>query len=186
MSDPWMVDRIRHRTTHLVCYIVCYIVNVRYRMGSRRIAISYGISYACYIPYEIVLRYISRNRIGYSSHTISHVYDIVDPVYDVLFVFVCFLVHARAGSNAALRQPRSGSVAPLFESNATAARLIRLSVFFGLGIGLQWFTNTYRASRVFAGPAPPPPPPLPRRPRLWEENDGRSSARRHTTPQAYA
>ena len=148
MLDPWMLYRMRCSTTHLLCYIVCYIANVRYRMGSCRIAISYGISYACYIPYEIVLRFISRNRIGYSSHTISHtifhvydivdpVYDIVDPVYDVLFVFVCFLVHARAGSNAALRQPRSGSVAPLFESNATAARLIRLSVFFGLGIGLQ-------------------------------------------------
>ena len=94
MLDPWMLYRIRYRTTHLVCYFVCYIANVRYRMGSRRIAISYGISYACYIPYEIVLRFISRNRIGYSSHTISHtifhVYYIVDPVYDVLYVLVCF------------------------------------------------------------------------------------------------
>ena len=105
--SSWMLYSIRYSTTHLVCNIVCYFVNVRYRMGTvtRRIAISYGISYDCYIPYEIVLQFISWNRIGYSSHTISHtifhVYDIVDPVYDVLYVFVCFLVHAQAGSNAA-------------------------------------------------------------------------------------
>ena len=53
-----------------------------------------------------------RNRIGCSSHTISHtifhVYDIVGPVYDVLYVFVCFLVHARAGSNAVPRRAAGG------------------------------------------------------------------------------
>ena len=31
----------------------------------------------------------------------------------------------------------------LFESNAASARPIRLSVFFGLEIELQWFTNPY-------------------------------------------
>ena len=37
----------------------------------------------------------------------------------------------------------SGSDAPQFESNAASARLVRLSVFLCLEIGLQWLTNPY-------------------------------------------
>ena len=73
---------------------------------------------------------------------------------DILCDFLCFLVPARAGSNAAplwLKsgpESRSGSDATLFESNAAVAHPVRLSVFFGLEIGLQWFTNPYKASRL--------------------------------------
>ena len=90
---------------------------------------------------------------------ISNVCNIVGPVYDNLCDFLCFLVPARAGSNAAplwLKsgpESRSGSDATLFESNAAVAHPVRLSVFFGLEIGLQWFTNPYKASRQ---PVPPP------------------------------
>ena len=64
----------------------------------------------------------------------------------------------KRGPATAQKRPQSGSDAPLFESNAAAARPVRLSVFSGLEIGLHWFTNPFKASRP---PVPPPPPPLP-------------------------
>ena len=54
---------------------------------------------------------------------------------------------------------RSCSDAPQFESNSTAARPVRLSVFFCLEIGLQWFTNPFQASLP---PVSHPAPPFPR------------------------
>ena len=70
------------------------------------------------ISYVHFLRNISWNRIRYRNHTISHmishVYDVMGPVYesdyDIPCNFICFLVPARACSNAA----REGSkVAPI-------------------------------------------------------------------------
>ena len=83
---------------------------------------------------------------------------------------------------------RSGSDAPRFESNAAAARPVCLSVFRPRG--LHWFTSPYqhRGHRFR-----PPRPPFPRLGGLFvgllpgpprQEHDGRTSARRHTTPQA--
>ena len=80
---------------------------------------------------------------------------------DIQCNFLCFLVPARAGSNAAPLRLKSGPdpVQMRFESNAAVAHPVRLTVFFGLEIGLQWFTNPYNASRQ---PVPPPPSPAPR------------------------
>ena len=61
----------------------------------------------------------------------------------------------KCGPATAQKRPRSGSDAPRFESNAVVAHPVRLSVFFGLEIGSQWFTNPYKASRQ------PVPSPLP-------------------------
>ena len=78
------------------------------------------------------------------SHIISHVYDILGPVYDILCYFICFLVPSRASSNAAPGLPsKACSDAPGFKSNTAAARPVRLAVFFGLEIRLQWFTDPY-------------------------------------------
>ena len=57
------------------------------------------------------------------------------------------------------RASRSGSDAPRFESNAAVVGPVRLSVFFGLEIGLQWVSNPYTASRPPVLPPPPSPPP---------------------------
>ena len=65
----------------------------------------------------------------------------------------------KCGPATAQKRPRSCSDAPLFESNAVVAHPVRLSVFFGLEIGLRWFTNPYKASRQPV-PSPPSPPPL--------------------------
>ena len=54
------------------------------------------------------------------------------------------------------KRPRSGSNAPLFESNAAAPRPLRLSVLFGFKIRLQWFISPFKASRD-TRPAPPSP-----------------------------
>ena len=83
-------------------------------------------------------------------HTESYLSD----GYEILCDFTCFLAPARAGSKGS----RSCSNAPWFESNEAAPRPVRLSVFFGLGIELQWFTNPYKASRP---PVPPPSRPSP-------------------------
>ena len=45
------------------------------------------------------------------------------------------------GPAMAQKRPRSGWDAPLFESNAAVARPLLLSVFFGLEMRLEWFTN---------------------------------------------
>ena len=67
----------------------------------------------------------------------------------------------KCGLATAQKRSQSGSVATRFESNAAVAHPVRLSVYFGLEIGLQWFTNPYKASRQ---PVPPPPSPPPRGP----------------------
>ena len=54
------------------------------------------------------------------------------------------------------KRPRSGSNAPLFESNAAAPRPLRLSVLFHFEIRLQWFIGPYKASRTL-GQHPPLP-----------------------------
>ena len=59
------------------------------------------------------------------------------------------------GPATAQKQPRSASDAPQFESNAAAARLVRLSVFFGLGIGLLIHTGP-RGRRSRTPPGLPP------------------------------
>ena len=74
--------------------------------------------------------------------------------YAISYAFSCL-------PGPAQKRSRSGSDAPRFESNAAVAHPVRLSVFVGLEIGLQWFTNPYKASRP---PVPPPPSPSPRGP----------------------
>ena len=63
----------------------------------------------------------------------------------------------KCGPAMAQKRLRSCSDAPLFKSIAATARPVRPSVFFGLEIGSQWFTNPYKASR----PLVPPPPSRP-------------------------
>ena len=70
--------------------------------------------------------------------------------YAISYAFSCL-------PGPAQKRSRSGSDAPRFESNAAVAHPVRLSVFVGLEIGLQWFTNPYKASR----PPVLPPPSLP-------------------------
>ena len=67
----------------------------------------------------------------------------------------------KCGPATAQKLLRSGSDAPRFESNAAVARPVRLSVCFGLEIGLQWFTNPCKPSRPpVPRQLPPPFPPF--------------------------
>ena len=98
----------------------------------------------------------------------------------------------KCGPGPAQKQLRPGSNAPLFETNAAAARLLRLSVLFGFEIRLQCFINPLKASQTL-GKHPLHPPhqaPFPSSPALEtspsydslaQEHDGQTSALWHTT-----
>ena len=86
----------------------------------------------------------------------------------MLFPMLSRACPGRFKCGSATAQPRSGSDAAEMRPNSNPmllllrlARPVRLSVFFGLEIGLQWFTNPYKASRP---PVPRPPSPHPRGP----------------------
>ena len=104
-------------------------------------------------------------------YTTSHVYDIEGLVYDILCDYLCFLVPARAGSNAAPLRLKSGPDPVQMRPGSAVAHPVRLSVFFGLEIGLQWFTNPYKARPPVPPPHPPPPRGPLRRPPLREQHD---------------
>ena len=140
----------------------------------------------------------NRKYISASYHDrILHTYDIA---YDIPCIQNCrcclqhsmpFPVRSRAcqglfkcGPATALKQPRSDSDASQFESNAVAARPLRLSVFFGLENELRIHTMI---QGVGATGSAPPLLPLPgASSSVSEQHDCRSSALLHTTPQAYA